>query len=68
MAVFNPEKLKSSSSICGIGKLKRRGFPPRANLSIIGPPGYGMPKILADLSKASPAASSLVWPIIFIVK
>ena len=33
-------------------------------LSILGPPGYPSPIALATLSKASPAASSLVSPII----
>ena len=31
-------------------------------LSILGPPGYPKPIALATLSKASPAASSLVFP------
>ena len=31
-------------------------------MSINGPPGYFKPKILADLSKASPTASSIVSP------
>ena len=34
-----------------------------ASFEIIGPPGYPSPKILATLSKHSPAASSLVSPI-----
>ena len=38
------------------------GFPSIAAFSIAGPPGYPNPKILAPLSNASPAASSLVSP------
>ena len=38
------------------------GFPSFASLSIFGPPGYPRPMARATLSKASPAASSLVRP------
>ena len=46
-----------------LGKTKALGFPFAAKASIIGPPGYLSPNILAVLSKASPAASSIVSPI-----
>ena len=61
--VFNPEKLKSRPSILGSGNLNAFGLPCFAYLSTNGPPGYGSPSSLADLSNASPAASSIVWPI-----
>ena len=46
----------------GRGKLKRLALPCLASFWISGPPGYLRPMSLATLSKASPAASSLVWP------
>ena len=64
--VFNPLKLKSRLSIFGLPKVKALILPSLAYLSINGPPGYFSPKTFADLSNASPAASSSVEPIIFI--
>ena len=40
------------------------GFPSFAALSTFGPPGYPSPTARATLSKASPAASSIVRPMI----
>ena len=63
-AVFRPEKLNSSParSSIGRGKSKRRAGPARPASPARGRPGYGRPSNLADLSKASPAASSRVSP------
>jgi hypothetical protein len=63
-AVFKPEKLNSkpARSSMGRGKSKRRALPTAASFASSGPPGYGSPNNLADLSKASPAASSRVSP------
>ena len=63
-AVFRPEKLQISRSSCrnDRGKANAAGLPPRAARSISGPPGYPRPSRLATLSKASPAASSVVPP------
>ena len=44
----------------GLGNLNILGFPDIAIFSIIGPPGNPIPRILAALSKVSPAASSKV--------
>ena len=46
----------------GFGKSKLFSFPNFANVSILGPPGNSIPKILAVLSNASPNASSIVVP------
>ena len=60
-----PEKLKSASSAEWL-RAEWKGYffgsPVRASFSSSGPPGYGRPRALATLSKASPAASSRVWP------
>ncbi len=63
-AVFKPLKLKSSEffSSHARGNFIWWGFPSSARLATWGPPGYGRPSNLATLSKASPAASSLVLP------
>ena len=62
--VFRPLKLKFKPSILGFPNVNAFILPFFAYLSISGPPGYLNPKTLADLSKASPAASSNVVPII----
>ena len=63
-AVLRPEneKLQSSLSSKGRGKLKRFTLPFMAASSIAGPPGCCKPKRRAALSKASPGASSIVPP------
>ncbi len=59
-----PLKLKSSESRSSMvrGKLQARGSPPSAAFWIRGPPGKPRLRMLATLSKASPAASSIVAP------
>ena len=49
-----------------LAKTKAFGLPFCANLSKSGPPGYGSPNNFEILSKASPAASSMVSPSIII--
>src|SRR6201999_1709412 len=49
-------------SSIGRGKSKRPGLPDAASWGSSGPPGYGRPNNLADLSNAPPAASSRVSP------
>ena len=63
--VFSPEKEKLHSlEFCkGLGKLYFFLLPFFAKFSNAGPPGYPISKNLAALSKASPAASSIVVPI-----
>ena len=63
-AVFSPlnEKSGAWSVICATGNGIALGAPARAVFSIKGPPGKPRPRSLATLSKASPAASSRVWP------
>ena len=63
-AVFNPEKLNSrpGRSSMGRGNSKRQALPAVASFASSGPPGYGRPNNFADLSNASPAASSRVSP------
>ena len=46
----------------GLGRGYFEASPSRASSDNSAPPGYGKPKILAVLSKASPAASSRVSP------
>src|SRR5216684_3568216 len=57
-AVFSPENEKSKvwSRYLARGKAIAAGSPPRASLSIGGPPGNGSPSTRATLSYASPAA------------
>ena len=64
-AVFNPLKLKSNESfISGRGNGSRLPLADSASFWISGPPGNPNLSTLAVLSKASPAASSRVFPII----
>ena len=60
--VLSPLKLKLRPLTFGIPNLKAWGLPFFAYLSINGPPGYARPISFADLSNASPAASSNVSP------
>ena len=64
-AVFSPEKLiaRSPESIIGRGRDTAPSRPDSASFASAGPPGYGRPSSVADLSNASPAASSSVSPI-----
>ena len=55
-------ELEPGRSSMGRGKSKRAARPCSASFASSGPPGYGRPNNLADLSKASPAASSRVSP------
>ena len=57
------EKLNLEFLTLGLGKLYLFGFPPSDIFCIAGPPGYASPKILAPLSNASPAASSIEFDI-----
>ena len=61
---YNPRtgEFAASSRVIAAGKAVALGSPPSERLSIHAPPGYGKPKSLAVLSKASPAASSRVRP------
>ena len=61
-AVLRPENEKFGflDLYIGLGNLKILGSPDNAIFSIIGPPGNPIPRILAALSKVSPAASSKV--------
>ena len=63
--VFKPAKLKLKLFLSSIGRgnLITLVLPVSAYLEIFGPPGYSKPRILAALSKHSPAASSNVAPI-----
>src|SRR2546427_59957 len=65
-AVLRPLKEKSNAARerreSPRGKSIACGLPERASWSMCAPPGYGRPSSLATLSKASPAASSRVWP------
>ena len=75
-ALFNPEKEKLNSfvdrsvssvnKVIALGKLIAVAFPVVAKRSNSGPPGNGKPNNLAILSKASPAASSMVAPMTLI--
>lgn len=65
-AVFSPEKEKSYAASRGPvrprGKAMASGSPSRASRSMTGPPGKPSCSTRAILSKASPAASSMVAP------
>ncbi len=68
-AVFSPEKEKSKRcrsrsrpELSPRGKSMATEDPDRAARSMCGPPGKGSPSRRATLSKASPAASSIVAP------
>jgi hypothetical protein len=63
-AVFNPLKLMSRSPLSSIGRGSDTApsRPASASRASAGPPGYPRPRSFAVLSKASPAASSLVSP------
>src|SRR5260221_1438553 len=63
-AVLRPGKLNSypARSSIGRGSGQAPGRPAAASRASCGPPGYGSPRGLALLSKASPAASSRVSP------
>ncbi len=69
IAVFRPLKLKLKAPFAlGCGNLNAKGLPCWAYLSTRGPPGYSKPSNFADLSNASPAASSMVSPTTLIFK
>jgi hypothetical protein len=68
-AVLSPENEKSKRcramslpAVSPRGKVTYARSPPVATRSICGPPGNGSPRTRATLSKASPAASSIVAP------
>ena len=72
-AVFKPEKEKSNGRVCQSlavvrprGKLIESASPSLARASIAGPPGKPNFITRAILSKASPAASSMVAPSLII--
>ena len=53
---------RQTDLLCATGRREAFGSPVLAALATLGPPGEGRPSVRATLSKASPAASSTVWP------